>query len=156
MNCFKNHLLTDSIILLIGNKSDLADKREVTKHEAQEYSLIYGCVSVEVSAKTAELINGIFYELINEIMCRMGQRAIPKTLRNSFSSIISLPIEKSINTSTLLRLSACVTQRYSNLVDIQSTSFLINRTFKSKNNEFENQKLIDDVILSLILYIKKK
>ena len=153
LNCFKNHLFTDSIVLLIGNKSDLEDKRQVTRHEAQEYSRINGFLCVEVSAKTGKRVDDILYELVNEILCRKGERKIPKILRNSLSSI-SLSNEKIINTSTLPRLSASLSHRSSNLTDMRCNSYLLNSAFNSKNNEVENKKLFADVILLFFEYFQ--
>lgn len=50
-------------MILIGNKSDLKDKREVSKEEAQNFASLYGCKYYEGSAKTGEKI----FEALDEI-----------------------------------------------------------------------------------------
>ena len=56
--------------LLVGNKSDLADKRQVTQEvanaKAEEWKVPY----VETSAKTKENVDKVFYDLMREIHSR--------------------------------------------------------------------------------------
>ena len=48
---------SDVVTLLIGNKSDLVDKRQVTKEEAEAFAKQHGMKYFETSAKTGEQIN---------------------------------------------------------------------------------------------------
>jgi Ras-related protein Ral-A len=56
--------------LLVGNKADLADKRQVTQDvanaKAEEWKVPY----VETSAKTKENVDKVFYDLMREIRSR--------------------------------------------------------------------------------------
>lgn len=56
--------------LLVGNKADLADKRQVTQEvanaKAEEWKVPY----VETSAKTKENVDKVFYDLMREIRSR--------------------------------------------------------------------------------------
>ncbi|KAJ5070008.1 ras-like protein [Anaeramoeba ignava] len=50
--------------ILIGNKSDLTMKREVSIKEGKELAKKLNCKFIETSAKTGENINQLFYETI--------------------------------------------------------------------------------------------
>ncbi len=56
-NCHSNICL-----ILIGNKSDLNHRREVTFDEGQEFAELYGLTFFELSAKTADNVDKAFYE----------------------------------------------------------------------------------------------
>lgn len=49
--------------LLVGNKSDLDDKRKVTYHEASERAKQWGVPYVETSAKTREHVDKVSISL---------------------------------------------------------------------------------------------
>lgn len=48
------------VIVLVGNKVDLADKREVSSEEGEEYATSNGLLFSETSAKTGENVNEMF------------------------------------------------------------------------------------------------
>jgi len=54
--------------LLVGNKSDLVNKRAVDKSRAEEVALINNMSFIETSAKTAFNINNAFIKLVSDIM----------------------------------------------------------------------------------------
>ena len=56
LNELKENASKDIIIILIGNKVDLEEKREVTKDEGQEFADQNGLMFLETSAKTAQNI----------------------------------------------------------------------------------------------------
>ncbi|CAH0555581.1 unnamed protein product [Brassicogethes aeneus] len=56
--------------LLVGNKSDLQDKRKVTFQEASDRANKWGVPYVETSAKTREHVDKVFYDLMREIRAR--------------------------------------------------------------------------------------
>ena len=62
MNSDKNITL-----LLIGNKKDLADKREVTKEEGEEKAKSFGLAFLETSALTGENIDKVFDYMLKEV-----------------------------------------------------------------------------------------
>ncbi|KAL7293773.1 ras-related protein Ral-a [Trichogramma pretiosum] len=56
--------------LLVGNKSDLQDKRQVSLAEAQSRAQQWGVPYVETSAKTRENVDKVFFDLMREIRSR--------------------------------------------------------------------------------------
>ncbi len=60
-------------MILVGNKSDLADKRQVSTEEGQELAVKYEMKFYETSAKTGENVNDIFYDSVDEIAKRLDQ-----------------------------------------------------------------------------------
>jgi len=64
----KEALADEACIVLVGNKIDLEDKREVEKNEAQELSNEYNIKFIEVSAKNNKNIDVAFKALVDEMM----------------------------------------------------------------------------------------
>jgi len=56
--------------LLVGNKSDLEEKRQVTLSEAQARARQWNIPYVETSAKTRANVDKVFYDLMREIRSR--------------------------------------------------------------------------------------
>ena len=55
------------LIILIGNKIDLEDKREVIFDEGNEYAIKHGIMFMETSAKTGEGVEEAFRKSVQEI-----------------------------------------------------------------------------------------
>ncbi|TQD99645.1 hypothetical protein C1H46_014781 [Malus baccata] len=51
------------IMFLAGNKADLEEKRKVGSEEAEQYAKENGLVFLETSAKTAQNVSELFYEI---------------------------------------------------------------------------------------------
>ena len=60
-------------MVLVGNKSDLADKRQVSTEEGRELAEKYEMKFYETSAKIGENVNDIFYDSVDEIAKKMDQ-----------------------------------------------------------------------------------
>ncbi|XP_047055646.1 ras-related protein RHN1-like [Lolium rigidum] len=56
------------VMALVGNKVDLEDKRKVRTQEALEYAERNGLFFVETSAKTAQNVGELFYELAERLV----------------------------------------------------------------------------------------
>ena len=56
----------DVIFVLIGNKKDLEDKREVSTEEAEKFAKDNGYLFVEISAKTGDIFSQLFNETLVE------------------------------------------------------------------------------------------
>jgi GTPase KRas len=54
-------------MMLVGNKCDLEDKREVETNEGEELARKLNCQFKETSAKTRENVEESFYDLVREI-----------------------------------------------------------------------------------------
>lgn len=63
----RKHSNKDMTIMLIGNKSDLDQKRQVTYAEGEAYARENGLVFLETSAKTAENVQEAFEGTAAEI-----------------------------------------------------------------------------------------
>ncbi|XP_011304982.1 ras-related protein Ral-a isoform X2 [Fopius arisanus] len=59
--------------LLVGNKSDLQEKRKVSLAEAQARSQQWGVPYVETSAKTKENVDKVFFDLMQSIATRKAR-----------------------------------------------------------------------------------
>lgn len=54
-------------LVLVGNKSDMVDERQVTTKEAQDLARNFGVQFFATSAKTRTNVDEIFYELVREV-----------------------------------------------------------------------------------------
>ena len=63
----------NTVIMLIGNKSDLEDKRQVSTEEGQELADKYGMLFFETSAKNGQNVEEIFQNSANEIARKIDQ-----------------------------------------------------------------------------------
>ena len=69
--------------ILIDNKCDLTDKREVTYEEGQEFATIKGMDFFETSAKTANFVQETFDKLTSEIL-QIYEKNRRNSRKNSF------------------------------------------------------------------------
>jgi len=65
----------DIVIMLIGNKKDLENEREVPTQEAQKFAQKQGLLYMETSALDGENITAAFEQTINEIYSRKKTKA---------------------------------------------------------------------------------
>ena len=80
----------DSVkILLVGNKSDLLDKRQVEKKEVETFAEQMGCEYVETSAKSASNIEEAVLRLSTSILHQKSQQNKKKMEKESISSSVS-------------------------------------------------------------------
>ena len=69
----KNQSPKTIFMVLVGNKSDLEDRRQVSKDEGQELADKYGIQFYETSAKTGDNVESIFYNSADEIAKKIEQ-----------------------------------------------------------------------------------
>lgn len=63
----------DVIIVLVGNKTDLSEKREVTAQQGEEESKRLGCMFVETSAKVGHNVKGLFKKIAQALPGMEGE-----------------------------------------------------------------------------------
>ncbi|KAI5556853.1 hypothetical protein POPTR_018G079300v4 [Populus trichocarpa] len=64
------------IMFLVGNKVDLQQKRKVGIEEGEQYAKENGMVFLETSAKTAQNVNELFYEIAKRLAKKAPSRPI--------------------------------------------------------------------------------
>lgn len=57
----------DPPVVIVGNKCDLEDKREVSKEEGQNLAKGFNCKFIETSARGRTNVDEAFYTLVGEI-----------------------------------------------------------------------------------------
>jgi GTPase KRas protein len=68
------------ILMLVGNKADMADEREVSKEEGAALARQLGCEFVETSAKTAQNVEQVFTSLVRAL--RQTRNLEPESASN--------------------------------------------------------------------------
>ena len=69
----KNQSPKTIYMILVGNKSDLEDKRQVSQEEGQELAEKYGLEFYETSAKTGSNVDEVFFKSADEIAHKIDQ-----------------------------------------------------------------------------------
>ena len=84
--CYKNVL-----IYLVGNKSDLTDKRQVTYDEGKKYADENGLAFFETSALTGHNIEDIFINSATELVNKLESGEFKNDLSNTGIKILQFP-----------------------------------------------------------------
>lgn len=66
----------DCLIVLVGNKTDLQERREVGRDEAERKALEYGAMFVEVSAKLGSNVKSLFRKIALALPCPAAAAAV--------------------------------------------------------------------------------
>ncbi|KAJ2796860.1 Ras- protein Rab-14, partial [Coemansia guatemalensis] len=74
---------THSIFVLVGNKADREQLREVHYEEGEAYAKKHGMVFLEASAKTGEKVDTIFYDLVSKILKMVNDGTVDPSLPDS-------------------------------------------------------------------------
>lgn len=67
---FRNVGGDNTTVIVIGNKSDLADQRVVAKEQAEEWATAHGCMYTETSALMGYGIKNLFKMFIDELTAK--------------------------------------------------------------------------------------
>lgn len=68
------------VIMVVGNKSDLINRREVTRDEGETFAQENGLLFMETSAMTAQNVEEAFLEITREIINKIQSKIIdPRT-----------------------------------------------------------------------------
>jgi Ras-related protein Rab-11A len=70
----KNYADPDIPVVLIGNKNDLKEQREIERSNAENEAARHNLIFFETSAKTGENVQQAFFELINTIYQKQSKR----------------------------------------------------------------------------------
>ena len=62
--------------MLIGNKCDMNDKRQVSKERGEKLAIEYGMKCMETSAKQNENIENAFFTLARDIKAKTEKRLV--------------------------------------------------------------------------------
>nr|ABR17422.1 unknown [Picea sitchensis] len=68
------------VMTLAGNKADLTAKRKVELEEAQAYATENGLFFIETSAKTAQNVNELFYDIAKRVLKARPDKSTPGLL----------------------------------------------------------------------------
>lgn len=81
LNDLHNLCSTNAYIILIGNKSDLVEQRQIGESLIQDFATRHQLHYVETSAKTGANIKEAFSKLANEVVIRKKSGIIPEDTR---------------------------------------------------------------------------
>lgn len=65
--------------MLLGNKCELTDKRQVTKERGEQLAVEYGIKFMETSAKSSINVEEAFYTLARDIKAKMEKKLVRNT-----------------------------------------------------------------------------
>ena len=82
--CYKNIL-----IYLIGNKSDLEDKRQVTQEEGQQFADENNLIFFETSALNGNNIEEIFFQSATELVNKLESGELKDDLNNTGIKVVN-------------------------------------------------------------------
>lgn len=88
----------DKTIILVGNKCDLIEERQVSTEEGAAYAKSNGLLFLETSAKTGENVDEAFLQLAKEIYQKMRRGILDSTIvsKKKSSDIGSAPPDVSL------------------------------------------------------------
>eukprot|EP01133_Synstelium_polycarpum_P005935 gene5935-6874_t len=76
-------------IVLVGNKCDLENLREVTHGEGEELAKSFGCPFLETSAKKRLNVDECFFDVVREIKKALKEPGRSKKEKKSFKGVIN-------------------------------------------------------------------
>lgn len=67
LKAIRQYAVDNVTIALAGNKLDMADRRQVSREEAEEFAKENGLIHIETSAKTGDGVDEIFRAIANQV-----------------------------------------------------------------------------------------
>nr|AAA41997.1 RAB8 [Rattus norvegicus] len=90
----EEHASADVEKMILGNKCDVNDKRQVSKERGEKLALDYGIKFMETSAKANINVENAFFTLARDIKAKMDKNWNPTTLRSSHGVKITVEQQK--------------------------------------------------------------
>lgn len=78
----EEHASADVERMLIGNKCDMSDERQVSKERGEKLAIEYGMKFMETSAKLNENIENAFFTLARDIKAKTEKRLVSLLKKN--------------------------------------------------------------------------
>uniref|UniRef100_A0AAY4E8Q2 small monomeric GTPase n=1 Tax=Denticeps clupeoides TaxID=299321 RepID=A0AAY4E8Q2_9TELE len=72
----EEHASSDVERMILGNKCDMNDKRQVSKERGEKLAIDYGIKFLETSAKSSLNVEGAFFTLAQDIMARLNRKMV--------------------------------------------------------------------------------
>ncbi|VDN99216.1 unnamed protein product [Rodentolepis nana] len=104
----KRHARPDVIKILVGNKSDLEEHRQITYEEGAEFAKLHGMEFFETSAKNASNVEKAFFVLASRLLKLFRQQRLSQMqLEGDQSNTIVIGRTESINANQYSSSSCC-------------------------------------------------
>lgn len=82
----------DILILMIGNKTDLNDKRQVSYTEAEVRAKRLGVLLIETSAKTGFNVKNLFRNIVDNLPEPIFEKTMPKEIEVRLKDNIDIAV----------------------------------------------------------------
>src|SRR5256885_16035170 len=76
----EEHASYDVEKMILGNKCDITDRRQVSKEKGEQLAIEYGIKFMETSAKASINVEEAFYALARDIKLKMEKRLVRNVL----------------------------------------------------------------------------
>jgi GTPase SAR1 family protein len=94
MRELKQHINERVLTILVGNKSDLTQAREIPKHVGEAFAMRHNLIFYETSAKDSENVEKIFYHIAESLTKTARQYTLTPRTQN-YTLTQNEPIKKS-------------------------------------------------------------
>lgn len=133
IECAKSESDMNAPVILIGNKCELEDERQVFKCEAEAYARSNDFLFLETSAKCDINVSDAFEMITDRIVSKLNHKTIIKS-ETCTHYCQSLP---KLNSNTNMTAS-CMSSR-SHMIDANCNSFLVGSSSVSRSVDIENR-----------------
>ena len=105
----KQHINEKTIVVLVGNKCDLSEEREIPYHIGEAFAQKHNMRFLETSAKQSENVDRVFHELAETLTKQANVLASSTYGLNKSNGAFDLNKKNSPNTSKLPGKACCMT-----------------------------------------------
>lgn len=112
-SCSENIDKSKSSIILVGNKIDLTDQREVSEEEGRDFAVQNNVLFIETSAfdNRDECIEKAFFLLVSDIIPKYDfpdTNEVPQVRKKKMSAIVLNNVEKDFESDVVVKKGCCV------------------------------------------------